>query len=193
MKKSLPVSAPNPQGKATLPTLERLAAARPADTLPALSREQTHHAYFAASLVLSAKFNFEPRRGQPYFLYYKAPDWQLSLIDPAHDRRGTLGTFFARCTLGNDWLWHIHAEDQPAMDSAITEALLEHYSRMSRFLATHTRLEDQLPWYPSHLPFHHRVAARALALSLRPRIADGVLALPPEGAETVLRLAYASI
>ncbi len=181
---------PNPQGKANLPLLQMLEQSQPAPTAPVLSAEQGVRAYFVSTLVLSAVFQFEPRRGHSYYLYYKAPDWRLSMIEPQHDPRGRLGHFFARCTLAEDALWHLHVDTRSRPHQEVVKALAQHHQQLADFLETHTKLEEQLPWYIAELPFHRRVAARAMALSLRPRLADSGLQLPQTSEADVLGLAF---
>ncbi len=172
MKNIAKVTNPNPQGKATLPVLELLQNSATPRAMRVRHKAELMQSYLASTLVLSAHFNFEPKPGQAYYLYYHAHQWKLSLIEPEADRSGRLGYFFAECHMDSEWVWQVCFKEGRELPEELTQALLSFYKRVADFLKHHQSLDAQLPWYQAQLPFYRRVAARALAKSLRPHLTN---------------------
>ena len=177
MKKIRLNSAPNPQGKAAMPVLNKLQQTGKNIALFEGDANTLARAYLFSTLVLSAEFNFEPRPGQTYYLYWKTDQWRLSLIAPEDDPSARMGRFFAACHLGEQWIWHLEVMDHAPHKEALA-AFNRFYMDLREFLSQHPSLDEQLPWYAAHLPFYRRMATRALALRLRQATQHTPLSLP---------------
>ena len=165
-----PTPDPNPQGKGLVPVLRdwwsvqpRMGAAKPAVDL---LRD-----YCFSALVLAAKFRFQPRPGNSYFLYSGERDWILSLVAPREWGDRAPGDFVATCHLGYDMTWQL--EFGPLDRDG------EPFSRLQAFVggfaecvARQDAPEEELPYYAADLPYHQRMLATGLSVSLRHSIRE---------------------
>lgn len=156
---------PNPQGKASVPLLNDLANFTPYGVT---KKELPHWLadYFTSILVLSAKFSFKPIIDKQYYLYLDQDHWKLSLIEPQKWKNCPF-QFFATCIMGKDKSWTL----QPLENWQDNPQFKHKISQLSRYFLNSLDISqpivDSLPFYVASLPYYQRVAANALANSLK--------------------------
>ncbi len=156
----------NPQGKGLVPVLDDWAALQPCAPQDK-SRQHIFSDYVTSSLVLSAEFNFRPVVGTRYHLYYRQSAntirWRLSLIEPERMLDDRLGEYFACVSLNRDMTWSLHSVSDRYDDQVVNRFLQDFAAHCAQF----DTLADSLPVFAEQLPFYRRMAASALAKSLR--------------------------
>lgn len=159
------VANPNPQGKGLVPMLQHWRQYQPRQ-VPPKPAAQLLAEYATSLLVLSARFNFKPLPGVPYYLYLKQQRWHLSLIEPQRwDQRG--GTFLGECELQQDMTWSLAPKTGFAEDPDLRQALERFQGSLVDQLSNQQALQQQLPYYVADLPFYQRLAANGLATSIQ--------------------------
>lgn len=154
----------NPQGKGLVPILQHWRQYQPRH-VPPKPAAQLLSEYATSLLVLSARFNFRPIPGKPYYLYLKQRCWRLSMIEPQRwDRRA--GIFLGRCELQQDMTWTLQPRPDHAADPELCEALRRFQDSLIERLNSAGTVAGQLPYYVAELPFYQRLAANGLATSV---------------------------
>ncbi len=167
------LTAPNPQGKGLVGFLLDWAYSSPRGVV-AKPAPQVLADYFTSLLVLSAKFRFKPVFNTDYYLYWKDPDWLLSLIGP--DEWGTPEKqqgFAGVCVLHEDATWSISPSDNVVGGGPVARAVGQFYLGFVQRLGSDRPLEQGLPSYERQLPYYQRLFAAALGRSLRGSLARG--------------------
>jgi hypothetical protein len=168
---------PNPQGKGLVPVLDDWQRARPAG----LSRKEPDELlldWFVSTLVLSAQFSFRPVVGQFYYLYFRKGGWRLSLIAPEEWSHEGFGECIGRCVLQPDMTWQVQPDRDLVQRPALSRLLGDLATQFTESLAGDERLGERLPGYRRELPYHQRMLATALGVSLRDAAGSAALAAP---------------
>ena len=160
-----PAPNPNPQGKGLVPVLQDWSSVQP-QMGAAKSAVDLLRDYCFSALVLAAKFRFQPRPGNHYFLYSGDCDWILSLVAPREWGKRAPGDFVATCHLDCDMTWRL--------EFAGLDRNSETFNRLRAFIggfaetvARQEAPEQELPFYVADLPYHQRMLATGLSVSLR--------------------------
>ena len=99
-------------------------------------------------------------------MYFDNSDWKLSLIDPASWEKCPY-FFFATCTMNEDRSWNIapikHWEKNICLYERIDEMKQEFFQSMN----SDSPVIESLPYFAIQLPYYQRLAANALANSLK--------------------------
>ncbi|MEM8564769.1 MAG: DUF2452 domain-containing protein [Pseudomonadota bacterium] len=164
----------NPQGKGLVPVLNDWQRMQPA-TIRHRSARQVLRDYFVGLLVVSAECPFQPRREVDYFLYRVADSWRLSLLSPEDWSARQPGPFLGQCRLLEDMTWSLTPAADLAEQPDLIAALDAFQQGFIQWLDAEGTLEDNLPFYVQELPYYRRLAAAALARSLKVSMAKSGL------------------
>ena len=129
--------------------------------------------FFTSMLVLSAKFKYKPAVGVANYLYFMDGEWSLSLIAPDQWSESRRNAFAGLCTLQHDRTWTIKLTDEWDDKPEVVTAIRIAYEAFARTLDHDGTLEEVLPFYVANLPYHQRVNAHALGMSIRAKMTLG--------------------
>ena len=163
------VSIANPQGKASIAVLNDLHIFKPIN-IKKKEAPQWLTDYFTSLLVLSSKFSFKPIINKEYYLYFDSSDWRLSLIEP-QSWKDCPYLFFAACYMHEDKSWSIAPIDNWEKNIYLSERINEMKHEFFKSINNNIPIIDTLPYHAGHLPYYQRLAANALAKSLKQSLA----------------------
>jgi hypothetical protein len=159
------ISIANPQGKASIAVLNDLHLFKPFN-IKKKNAPQWLTDYFTSLLVLSSKFSFKPIMKKNYYLYFDDNDWYLSLIEP-HSWKNCPYLFFATCCMHEDKSWSISPTDNWEKNIHLNDRINDMKKEFFNSINTNSPVIDTLPYFAGHLPYYQRLAANALANSLK--------------------------
>ena len=160
----------NPQGKGITGVVEDLRACTPLQ-VQAKSSHQWLADYFTSTLVLSAKFGFNPVIAKSYYLYIKGKEWKLSLIEPQTWTSHNLGIYFAKCLLHKDMSWSLEPRQDWQKNKLLLHAVHELERQFLDSINNELPIIDHLPFFVNHLTYYQILGANALARSLKKSLA----------------------
>ncbi len=159
------ISIANPQGKASIAVLNDLHLFKPFN-IKKKNAPQWLTDYFTSLLVLSSKFSFKPIMNKNYYLYFDDNDWYLSLIEP-QSWKNCPYLFFATCCMHEDKSWSISPTDNWEKNTHLNDRINDMKKEFFNSINTNSPVIDALPYFAGHLPYYQRLAANALANSLK--------------------------
>jgi|TARA_B110000238_G_scaffold196400_1_gene237095 hypothetical protein len=159
------ISIANPQGKASIAVLNDIHVFRPFN-VKKKDAPQWLTDYFTSLLILSSKFSFKPIINKNYYMYFDNNDWKLSLIEPQRWKHCPY-TFFASCNMHDDKSWSITPIEHWETNIHLYERISAMKKEFFNIINSKTPIIDLLPYYAGHLPYYQRLAANALANSLK--------------------------
>lgn len=174
------IKNPNPQGKGLTPILNDWQYFRPAQPQQK-NAEQLFADYFTSILILSAHFRFKPVINQHYYLYFKHPDWNLSLIEPERWGENAPGVCLGQCQLHPDMTWSLNPQLESLEHEPLQAALALFADQLSEHVQQQQSAKQLLPFFAEHLPYYRRMAASGLARSISTSTNYAALLKAPAG------------
>jgi len=159
------ISIANPQGKASIAVLDDLHQFKPFN-IRKKDAAQWLTDYFTSLLVLSSKFSFRPITNKNYYMYFDNNNWRLSLIEP-QSWKNCPYIYFASCYMHDDKSWSISPVENWEKNISLREPLNAMKKEFINSLNNKTPIIDALPYFAGQLPYYQRLAAHALASSLK--------------------------
>jgi len=155
----------NPQGKASIAVLNDLHLFKPFN-IRKKDAPQWLTDYFTSLLVLSSKFSFKPIINKNYYMYFHNNEWHLSLIQP-QSWKNCPYLFFATCCMHDDKTWSIVPTDNWEKNIYLSQRINDMRKEFFDSINNQTPIIEALPYFVGYLPYYQRLAANALANSLK--------------------------